>query len=316
MPRRKRADTVIEEYNENSETVSALSSSSDGRDNGNGEFTGTGDGTGTSGDSSTDSGDSATAGLEFAGFGRAGGENSEVGSETSGDRDDLPIGAESSGVRKRTNRRNAAGTGARGGGRGRTRSDPGRGQTETETRIPGDDVPRSVGFDQLGKSKPNAKQQVSIAFLAEGLTIGFEYTGKALNDPEWSLPADDAQELADRLHKWLRSGGSKRIAAFEKFVARWEPLLGLVFGLMTVLIPRILHTWNRNRAIAIAKKAATTGQSRNATATEVSPSVDGHGSPVSFSGVAAPTRGPGANGAGERSIRREDFIELYGQHEQ
>lgn len=234
---------------------------------------------------------------------------------------ELPIGGGSATehARKRatTRRRNA------GGGRS-TRTDTG---TETaEAREVGDSetVPREISFSSLGtpkggkQSAASARQkELTRTFISEGFAFAFVGAAKLFNDDDWKLPQDDADELAERFQHWMQSGGSKRVAAFEKFVAKHQPLASLLIALATVVGPRFANTRRKRRnALATKTTKAGTGADAGATAANVPP-VSGGGN-----AMASETHGPDAsndaasgNGRGNashRSIRREDLREIFG----
>jgi hypothetical protein len=245
--------------------------------------------------------------------------------------DDLPLG--DGGYKKPRGRRknNIGGSAGAGDGalrigerRGRNRGGGSRNSTDSDSRsasarsgaaeeIPpsGDsDLPREIALDSLGK--PKAKKEVPFApngsltteFIAEGFGIIFHTFAILLNDDEWKLPQEDATELADRAKRWAKQG-SKSAAAFEKKLAKYEPMMMLIFGLFAVLLPRIIHTRDKRRVISIQAKAAQAANSNGArTAAPVQ----------SSNGANAAGNAERPKGASESVIpfRRKDGFELFG----
>lgn len=139
---------------------------------------------------------------------------------------------------RKSNRSNASAASSSGSERA------GEGSSSDSSRIP-----RQVAFESLSgsSSKKLEEQKLSREFFREGLQMGFSGIGSIVNDPEWALPDEDAEVLAERLHNWLRSLDKKKAAKWEKVVARWQPFLMLVFALVAIVIPRIAHTQQLKR---------------------------------------------------------------------
>lgn len=196
------------------------------------------------------------------------------------------------------------------------------GKTESETASSSSGIPREVALDTLGKPKkekytPNTN--LSSEFIAEGFGLLFSAAALVLQDDEWKLPEDDAKELAERTKRWARQG-SKSIAAFEKRLAKWEPLIMLIFGLFAVVLPRVIHTRDKRRALRIPQKAGTNaanngnGNGRTASASaQESASRDAVGSSEGRG------RDSGENSepvnARELPFRRQDWREIPGLDE-
>ena len=259
------------------------------------------------------------------------------GSDESGD-DELPIG--DGGYKKprgkRKSKRNGSASvidgtlriGERNDGSRRSRTNPdtdsasATATTEESSSSNARGIPREVALDSLGKSKekkekytPNAN--LSTEFIAEGFGMAFQALSILFQDEEWKLPEDDANELAERAKKWARQG-SKNIAAFEKKLARWEPMMMLIFGLFAVVLPRIIHTRDKRRALRSPQKAsAASGISnngnRNAAANSPVQVVDGQATSGNANGRT------GSNSQSEQSgradvipFRRQDWREIPG----
>lgn len=239
--------------------------------------------------------------------------------------DELPIG--DGGYKKRRKRSAIVGEESlrigeqRGGSRrSRTDSDSGDGSARTEEDSTSDRglLPREVALDSLGKSKEKKEKFVpqtsfSSEFIAEGFGIIFHGAAVLFRDDEWKLPEDDAKELADRTQKWVRQG-SKNVAAFEKKLAKYEPMIMLILGLFAVILPRIIHTRDKRRALSSPPKETRTGSANGKTASAP---------PVQASNVVASSRSNngrsvdlgennGPVSARELPFRRQDWREIPG----
>jgi hypothetical protein len=280
-----------------------------------------------SGSSSDASGASARAGIT--------GEFGEGIRADEGGIDDLPLG--DGGYKKlRRKRKNSssgsAGAGddtlrigerrgrSRGGGSSRTgndsdsRSASARSGTIEEISSPSDgDFPREIAIDSLGKPKDKKEKfapnnSLTTEFIAEGFGIVFHTFAILLNDDEWKLPQEDANELADRAKRWAKQG-SKSAAAFEKKLAKYEPMMMLIFGLFAVILPRLIHTRDKRRALSIQAKAAAQSTTNGARTT----------APVqSDNGANAAGNAARPQGSSESIIpfRRKDGHELFGTTDQ
>lgn len=240
---------------------------------------------------------------------------------------DLPLG--NGGYKKRSRKRKIdgggivgasdgtlrIGDGRNGGSRSRTDADSRARSAETaeENASSGrGPTPREVTLDSLGaankKEKPNTS--LSTEFIAEGFGIAFHACAILLNDDEWKLPEEDASELAERTKRWIRTG-TKNVAAFEKKLAKFEPLAMLLLGLFAVVLPRIISTRNKRNALRIQKETAANG-SRTAAAPSVSSS--------NASDVAGNANGRNGDSGGNSQsgnarvvpFRRQDWREIPG----
>lgn len=260
------------------------------------------------------------------------------GSDESGD-DELPIGdggyKKSRGKRK-VNRNGGAGVidgalriGERNDRSRRSRTNANSDNASATARTEEDassgarSIPREVALDSLGKSKekkekytPNAN--LSTEFIAEGFGIVFQACAILFQDDEWKLPEEDANELAERTKKWARQG-SKNIAAFEKKLAKWEPMMMLIFGLFAVILPRIIHTRDKRRALRSPQKApSAAGTSANGNRNTVSTNssiqvVDGPTTSGNANGRAGSNQNSQqSGGANVVPFRRQDWREIPG----
>ena len=130
------------------------------------------------------------------------------------------------------------------------------------------------------------------------------------------MPVDDATELATRTHSWLRSLEPKKFAAVEKKLAKAQPLGSLVLGLAAVVGPRIAHTQQirkQGKSLNVVRptpQQATAGTGTGAAARPSSGTGVGIGVDPTSRGSAADAR-TGHDAAGSRSVRREDWKDVF-----
>lgn len=327
--RKRREPTSIVESTENAPVESlpsiteSLSSSQDGGRDGDSSSIGINSGTNTGGDSDSDSdSDSGNATGEqygIAGINDQGDRRTEGGGTESTDlRGSDRIGSTSDGSGRGnsgTRRRSRAGT------------DTATGQTKEGARVSDKTVPREVAFDSLGGRGKKGNDSISVEFITEGTGIVLYGIGSAFNDLDtWKAEEDDCAEFARRVHKWLNSGGSKKANAFQKWIAKNEPLIGVGMGAFALLGPRIATTLKKRKNVNLQKKAAASGTQGNGgnTTSSGAPSPEVYNG-VTVAGIRTAANGnngnhrtttevPGANSNGNSGnaipLRRGDFNQV------
>jgi len=295
--------------------------------NGNGDGS---DGTGSASASGADSRSSSDDATRLGGIASESGARSGTVDDGS---DELPLG---DGGYKRKRKRSAVTSersasvgvdslriGGRGSGGSRSRTDTDSTNASTsaeEGEASGaSGIPREIAIESLGKSKEKKEKytpntNLSSEFIAEGIGLLFHAAAILLNDDEWKLPEEDATELAERTKKWARQG-SKSIAAFEKRLARWEPMMMLIFGLAAVILPRIIHTRVKRNALRTPQKeAAGSGTNKNGTAPIASVQGSNGGNAAGDAARRGVDVGSGSatNGAEIIPFRRQDWREIPG----
>lgn len=173
-----------------------------------------------------------------------------------------------------------------GGGDGSgSRSNPGYtgsvdgAETTTEgERSARSSIPRQVSFGSLGGAAKSGKSHaLTVEFVSEAWTLAFRGLAFLFQDKEWEIDQDaDGAELGERSIAFFESLDKKRSAEWEKRIAKWQPFLALVFAVIAIVLPRILHMRElREKRIQAAKKPATdSGKSeRPAATTETAPSI-------------------------------------------
>lgn len=253
MARKKRESKPSFEIEENG---------NDNNGDGDGDDGNTGD---SGGGRSGDSGDGDGAGIGASGrVGADGGASHEFGellySASVGDDDDES--------RSEQPARRATG---RGNQRGRRRARPATGnernETQERTAPAADSTPRQVRFGSLGAPSGNSKSKASAkdsaltsAFLAEVYGLIFHFIGTFVEDDEWRLPEDDAQELGERTQRCLAMLGAKNLASVQMLLGKVQPPAALLMSLAAVVSVRVKHTREKKRNAVNPPEKAKAGR--------------------------------------------------------
>jgi len=300
------------------EEIPLITSENDGsrnRDSANGNAA---ESSGTDGDSRSGSSDSGELWIGDVGNSSSRGESASV----AGELFDIPLGDGS--ANNERSKRAAKRANGRSGGRRSSGSDSdsaSRIETRTEKGATpdSDSIPREVSFESLGKTKASksSKENASLSseFIAEGFGLAFHGAAVLFNDDEWRLPEEDAEELATRAKKWIRQG-TKNVASFEKKLARWEPLIMLILGIIAVIVPRIIHTRDKRRALRLEaqerQKQVSAGIRRDEELAPVASVQAVHSNGAAQNRGDASARNNGHSSARELPFRRQDRFEIPG----